>query len=83
LTFKTLFLNNYILAQWYQHKGNNFGDDLNPWMLCKMTGKRVINRDEIFNRLKSNIESSNFWKKTSKTIEKAFSLKSYFTFFRI
>lgn len=52
-------------------------------VLSAIEPENKINRNEIFNQLKENIDSSTFWKKTSRTIEKAFSLKSYLTFFKI
>lgn len=52
-------------------------------VLSAIEPENKIKKNEIFTQLKENIESSTFWKKTSRNIEKAFSLRSYLTFFKI
>lgn len=49
LSLKLIFMNDVILCNWYEHPEGNFGDDLNPWMLERMTGKTIINSNNIIN----------------------------------
>lgn len=49
LSIKLLFNDDFLLCYWFEHPDKNFGDDLNPWMLERMTGKRIINSRRIIN----------------------------------
>lgn len=43
--------NKYLICNFYEHPNGNFGDDLNPWMLSRMTGKKIANARKVFNFL--------------------------------
>lgn len=48
-SIQVMFIKDLILVNWSESSEKNFGDDLNPWMLHKMTGKTIINSRKIFN----------------------------------
>jgi len=49
LSIKLIFSNDYILCSWYEREEGNFGDDLNPWILERISGKKIINSRRIIN----------------------------------